>query len=127
MGSPGPAEGLVPALVADCSAALRSGPIRAFLDSLEKRDLADALALIKLAEARGNELREPHSKALGLGLYELRGKQVRIFYVFGPGRHVITLLSGIIKKQDRIPASALAQARRFKTDLETRATRPKKT
>lgn len=102
-------------------------PIRVFLDSLEKRDLADALALIKLAEARGNELRGPHSKALGAGLYELRGKQVRIFYMFGPARHVITLLSGIIKKQDRIPASALAQARGFKADLEARVKPPNKT
>ncbi len=89
--------------------------------------LADALALIKLAEARGNELREPHSKALGGGLYELRGKQMRMFYMFGPGPRMITLLSGIIKKQDRIPAAALAQARRFKADLEPRARRPKTT
>lgn len=101
-------------------------PIRTLLDSLEKRDLADALALIKLAEERGNQLREPHSKALGGGLYELRGKQVRLFYIFGPGRWVITLLSGIIKKQDRIPESALEQARRFKADLEARVKRPKK-
>ena len=101
-------------------------PVRMFLGSIERRDLADALALIKLAEERGNQLREPHSKALGGGLYELRGKQVRLFYVFGPGRRVITLLSGIIKKQDRIPESALAQARRFKADLEASAKRPKK-
>ena len=100
-------------------------PVRTFLESLEKRDLADALALIKLAEERGNQLREPHSKALGEGLYELRGKQVRLFYTFGPGRRMITLLNGIIKKQDRIPESALAQARRFKADLEARAKPPK--
>jgi len=88
--------------------------------------LADTLALIKLAEGRGNQLREPHSKTLGGGLYELRGRQVRLFYAFGPGRRMITLLNGIIKKQDRIPESALAQARRFKADLETRAKPPKK-
>jgi len=99
-------------------------PIRAFIDSLERRDLADALALIKLAEEQGNRLRGPHSKSLGDGLYELRGKQVRIFYVFGPGRGVITLLSGIIKKQDRIPESALTQARRFKADAEARTKKP---
>ena len=101
-------------------------PIRTFIDSLEPRDLADALALIKLAEERGNELRRPHSKALGGGLHELRGKQVRIFPVYGPGRRTITLFNGIIKKQDRIPESALAQARRFKADLEARAKRSRK-
>jgi hypothetical protein len=96
-------------------------PVRSFIDSLERRDQADALALVKLAEERGNQLREPQSKALGDGLYELRGKQVRIFYVFGPPRRTITLLSGIVKKQDRVPETALAQARRFKVDLEARA------
>lgn len=101
-------------------------PIRTFIDSLERRDLADALALIKLAAERGNQLRGPHSKALAGGLYELRGKQVRMFYVFGPARRVMTLLSGIIKKQDRIPESALLQARRFKAELEARAKRPGK-
>jgi hypothetical protein len=95
-------------------------PIRTFIDSLQGRDLADAVALIKLAEERGNQLREPHSKALGDGLYELRGRQVRMFYVFGPGRRVVTLLSGIIKKRDRIPESALRQAKRFKADLKER-------
>jgi len=71
-------------------------------------------------------LRRPHSKALGGGLHELRGKQVRIFPVYGPGRRTITLFNGIIKKQDHIPESALAQARRFKADLEARAKRSRK-
>ena len=35
------------------------------------------IALIKLAETLGNKLREPHSKALGEGLFELRRNQVR--------------------------------------------------
>ena len=39
-------------------------PIRRFVDSLEGRDLTDALTLIKLAEEGGNQLRGPHSKAL---------------------------------------------------------------
>jgi hypothetical protein len=106
--------------IAEYRTAAGESPIRRFLQSLEKQDLADALALIKLAEGRGNQLREPHSKALGGGIYELRGKQVRLFYTFGPGRRMITLLSGIIKKQDRVPESALAQARRFKAHLEAR-------
>lgn len=40
-------------------------PIRDFIDGLDEEVEADALALIKLAEAFGNRLREPHSKALG--------------------------------------------------------------
>ena len=39
---------------------------------------------IKLAEMLGNTLREPHSKALGDGLFELRRNHVRLFYMFEP-------------------------------------------
>lgn len=84
--------------------AARSGerPIRAFINGLEGRDLAEAIALVKLVGERGNALRSPHSKALGRGLFEPRGKRVRIFYVFGRGRRVV-LLSGIVKDRARIP------------------------
>jgi hypothetical protein len=43
---------------------------------------------VKLAKVLGNNLREPHSTSLGNGLFELRRNQVRIFYVFEPGRIV---------------------------------------
>ena len=48
-------------------------PVRTFLRSLKGRDLAEAIALIKLAGERGDRLRAPQSKALGGGLFELRG------------------------------------------------------
>lgn len=54
-------------------------PILNFLNSLSMADQPEAAALIKLLQERGNTLREPQSKALGGGLFELRGKQVRIF------------------------------------------------
>ena len=41
----------------------------------------------------GPRWRRPQSGALGDGLFELRGKQVRLFYVFLPGR-LIVLLDG---------------------------------
>jgi hypothetical protein len=72
-------------------------------------------AIEEYRTASGESPVRPHSKALGEGLYELRGKQVRLFYTFGPGRRMITLLNGIFKKQ----------ARRFKADLEARAKPPK--
>jgi hypothetical protein len=36
-------------------------------------------ALVKLLEEQGNLLRRPQSGALGAGLFELRGKEVRLF------------------------------------------------
>lgn len=101
-------------------------PVREFIESLTDQDQVDALALVKLIEERGNRLREPQSKALGKGLYELRRNQVRIFYMFGPGRRVVTLLSGIVKKQDRIPQGALATARMYKAAVEGQGQRAKR-
>jgi hypothetical protein len=50
--------------------------IRKFIDGLQREDVKDAAALIKVLRIRGNEMREPQSKALGDGLFELRGRQV---------------------------------------------------
>jgi phage-related protein len=54
-----------------------------------------------LAEV-GNRAREPLSKSLGKGLFELRVKASRIFYCFKPGR-VIVLLHGFTKKSQKTP------------------------
>lgn len=42
-------------------------PVRTFIAGLPPDAKAEAIALIKLAEALGNKLREPHSKAPGTG------------------------------------------------------------
>ena|SRR6266446_2968762 len=65
----------------------RSGEslMRTFMEGLASRERDDAAALIKLVEERGNTLREPHSKPVERGLFELRRNQVRIFYTFRPG------------------------------------------
>lgn len=78
--------------------------------------MVEAVALIKLLEERGNTLRRPHSASLGGGLFELRGDQVRIFYVFRPGRR-IALLNGVLKKRGRVPAEALRLARRYQKEV----------
>jgi hypothetical protein len=91
-------------------------PVRAFIAGLTGRDRVDGVALIKLLEERGTQLRRPRSAALGGGLFELRGTQVRLFYMFRPGRRA-TLLDGLIKKQDRIPADVLRRVRRIHKTL----------
>lgn len=84
--------------------------IRDFIEGLNERNKVEAVALIRLVEERGNTLRPPHSKSLGEGLYELRGKEVRIFYLFRPNRRIV-LLDGLVKKRQRIPAKDLEHAR----------------
>jgi hypothetical protein len=91
--------------------------VQTFIESLSDRDQADALVAVKLLEARGHQLREPHSKAIEPGLWELRRGQVRIAFTFRPGRRAI-LLDGWLKKTDRIPRQLLDRARALRADVE---------
>ena len=61
---------------------------------------------------------------LGEGLFELRGKQIRIFYMFLPNR-VAVLLDGEIKKRDDIPAKTLARVRGYQREVVRRG-RPRR-
>lgn len=90
-------------------------PAWRFVESLGGRDKADAFALLKALREQGNALRRPHSGALDDGLFELRGRQVRLFYVFLPGRTAL-ILDGEIKKKTSIPAPTLARMRKLQKD-----------
>lgn len=91
--------------------------VLAFLSGISGKPKVEAIALLQLLQERGNLLSMPHSRPLGGRLFELRRSQVRIFYVFRPGRR-ITVLDGIIKKQDRIPSRVLDRVRRYQKELE---------
>ena len=91
-------------------------PAWSFIARLTGRDRVEAVALVKLLEERGNTLRRPHSGALGDGLFELRGKQVRLFYMFRP-RRVVVLLDGEIKKRDEVPKRTLARLRGYQKEV----------
>jgi hypothetical protein len=87
--------------------------VQVFISALTGRDRDEAFALIRLIEEQGNALRRPQSGILGEGLFELRGKQIRIFYMFLPDRRVV-LLDGEIKKRDDIPPKILKRMRGYR-------------
>lgn len=95
-------------------------PAWSFIAGLEGRNRVEAIALVKLLEERGNSLRRPHSGALSDGLFELRGKEVRPFYMFLPGR-VVVLLGGEMKKRNDIPKATLARVRGYQKEVVRRA------
>jgi hypothetical protein len=97
-------------------------PARVFLESLERRNRAEAIALVKLLQERGNSLQRPRSGTLGEGLFELRGREVRIFYVFLPNR-VAVLLDGAIKKRADIPHKTLERVRGYQSEVLRRMRR----
>jgi len=99
-------------------------PVREFLDELRRSDPGDfAAVLAGLAKLRNRQYhREPLSKALGGGLFELRhvGKlNTRVLWFFVRDRRIIALHS-IRNKGQAIPASALAVARERMRDWKQR-------
>jgi phage-related protein len=73
---------------------------------VDPRDIKDTAVLTGALRALGNELREPRSKSLDRGLFELRGTRARIYYGFLPGRRAV-LLGGYLKKRTDTPSDVL--------------------
>src|SRR5579864_3997865 len=89
------------------------GALRNFMARLvDRRDYSDTAALLELLKTHGNQLGLPQSRSIGEGLFELRGRQVRLFYVFRPGRRIV-ILGGIIKKRSDIPHQVLNRMRKL--------------
>jgi len=83
--------------------------------SLPDGILADYLRLSDLLVEFGPDLRMPHSRAMGSGLFELRPKGRegigRVFYCFLIGKTII-VLHGFVKKTRETPRRELEIARR---------------
>ncbi|MBQ8417472.1 MAG: type II toxin-antitoxin system RelE/ParE family toxin [Phascolarctobacterium sp.] len=78
---------------------------------------------IRFLEIKGNELREPYSKYLRDGIFELRTQQgndmARVLYFFVVGRKVI-LTNGFIKKAPKTPNDQIELAKKYRADYERR-------
>ena len=98
-------------------------PIEKFLDSLDVKMRSKAIDSLLLLEEFGNQLREPHSKYIGNGIFELRIKFssdiARIFYFFFIGKKII-LTNGFIKKTQKAPKGEILLAKKYKADYEKR-------
>jgi phage-related protein len=98
-------------------------PMQEFLDSLEPKLLAKTLRTIDLLEANGSQLREPYSKPLDNGIFELRIKRgsdiTRVLYFFVIGKKAV-LTNGFVKKTQKTPKAEKALAMKYKADYERR-------
>lgn len=100
-----------------------TAPVETFLDSLNPKMRNKAVRSLELLEEFGNTLREPNSKAVGDGLFELRIKFSsdisRIFYFFYVENKIV-LTNGFVKKTPKTPSAELELARKYKADYERR-------
>jgi len=89
--------------------------IRQQVMSLPPGILADYIHLADLIQHHGADLRMPHSRAMGDGLFELRPKGPegigRVFYCMQMGGSVV-ILHSFIKKTNATPVADLKLARK---------------
>lgn len=94
-------------------------PVEDFLSSLDYKMVAKLMIGLKLLEKNGNRLREPYSKPLEDGIFELRAKQgsdiTRVLYFFFSGRRII-VTNGFVKKTQKTPVSEIARAKRYRQE-----------
>jgi len=85
--------------------------VEEFIEALPVADHASLRGADRFPRGDSNRAREPLSKSLGNGLFELRVKACRIFYCFKPGG-VIVLLHGFMKKSQKTPRREMAIAQK---------------
>jgi len=100
-----------------------SEDVRLEIETLPVGIRASYARLTELLEEFGLELRMPHSRAMGGGLFELRprGREgiARVFYCTKVGRKII-ILHSFIKKTNETPKRELDIARRRRREVNER-------
>lgn len=94
-------------------------PAEKFILSLDSKMQAKMFRELDLLETFGNQLREPHSKPLGDGIYEIRAKVAsditRVLYFFVVNKKII-LTNGFVKKTQKTPDNEIALAQKYRKD-----------
>ena len=95
-------------------------PAKDFLESLDTKMLAKMTRTISVLQENGPALREPYSKPIEDGIFELRAKIgsdiTRVLYFFFVG-HRIILTNGFIKKTQKTPRTEIDKAKEFRKEF----------
>ena len=94
-------------------------PVKDFILSLDIKMQTKIMGTISVLQEYGHQLREPYSKHLEDGIFEIRTKvgsnNNRILYFFYYGGKII-LTHGFVKKTQRTPRNEINKARRYRKD-----------
>lgn len=94
-------------------------PVKDFLDGLDRKQRVKMLGLMSVLKEKGNLLREPYSKCLRDGIFELRCKvgsnTTRVMYFFYYDKKII-MTNGFVKKTQKTPQSEMELALKRKQD-----------
>ena len=98
-------------------------PAREFMLSLDRKMRAKMTNMIALLQDNGYELREPYSKHLSEGIFELRTKVgsdiTRVLYFFYVDQRII-LTNGFVKKTQKTPPREIERAKKYRADYLNR-------
>jgi len=94
-------------------------PVEEFILSQNLKVQAKIFRYLELLEKEGNNLREPFSKPVGEGFFEIRphanGVYIRILYFFISGGKVI-VTNGFVKKTNKTPNEQIELAKKYRED-----------
>ena len=98
-------------------------PAEEFILSQDIKMQTKLFRLLELLELKGNELREPYSKSLSDGIFEIRAIQgnniTRVLYFFVVDKKII-LTNGFVKKTRKTPENEIVLAKKYRKDYELR-------
>lgn len=94
-------------------------PGKDFLLELDYKMRAKMIRMLQMLQKNGPDIREPYSKELDDGIFELRAKVgtniSRLLYFFDEGKIVI-LMNGFIKKSQKTPQNVIIAAQKYRLD-----------
>lgn len=94
-------------------------PVEDFITSLDMKMQAKLVGLLEFLEEKGNLLREPYSKHLEDGIFEIRCKVgsniTRVLYFFYYAGNII-LTNGFVKKTQKTPPEEIKVAKLRRKD-----------
>ena len=98
-------------------------PAEEFILEQDFKMQAKLFMALEFLEERGPMLREPFSKPLGEGIFEIRAKQgsdiSRVLYFFVVGKKVI-LTNGFVKKTQKTPSREIEKAKKYRAEYLNR-------
>lgn len=98
-------------------------PAKEFILSLDPKMRVKMLRTIEMIGKNGPALREPYSKSLEDGIFELRAKVgsdiSRVLYFFYVGKTIV-LTNGFVKKTQKTPDGEKALAKKYRADFLSR-------
>ena len=98
-------------------------PAKDFIVNLDAKMRAKVVRTVSLLSTEGPMLREPYSKALDDGIFEIRTKFgsdiTRVLYFFVVGKKVI-LTNGFVKKTQKTPPAEIELAKMYRADYLAR-------